>query len=414
MEIRRDTFWNISSDIQICFYILAGVASVIFLYGFYRRYRLWNRGRKEKIEWKNIKENFGCFSQLVIRQTKLKKDRAAGAMHKMIAYGFTALFIGTVLVFVDEDFRIPILQGKFYLVYELVLDVFGLLFIVGLIAFLFIRGGKFRKRMLQSKMDYLFLILFLLIGIGGYITEGIRLSETNIPYAHWSPVGYGLSLLFSGSRLFNGDTYLFWWLTHGLLAFVLIAMIPFTKLLHVFTAPLNILISPVKRSGDFDAVVLMKNDQKDRIAVEHMYDFTNLQLLSTDACTECGRCDHVCPAKLSGKDLAPRNIIMKIRDNMSENRAISSFISSEELKQCTNCSACVEACPVSINHVDLILAMRRGALTEKLLNPHAEEALVHLEQDQNIWGSPWSEREDWMKGLNIPVLRNEEDTSREA
>ncbi len=105
---------------------------------------------------------------------------------------------------------------------------------------------------------------------------------------------------------------------------------------------------------------------------------------------------------------------MKIRDNMSENRAISSFISSEELKQCTNCSACVEACPVSINHVDLILAMRRGALTEKLLNPHAEEALVHLEQDQNIWGSPWSEREDWMKGLNIPVLRNEEDTSREA
>lgn len=414
MEIRRDTFWNISSDIQICFYILAGVASVIFLYGFYRRYRLWNRGRKEKIEWKNIKENFGCFSQLVIRQTKLKKDRAAGAMHKMIAYGFTALFIGTVLVFVDEDFRIPILQGKFYLVYELVLDVFGLLFIVGLIAFLFIRGGKFRKRMLQSKMDYLFLILFLLIGIGGYITEGIRLSETNIPYAHWSPVGYGLSLLFSGSRLFNGDTYLFWWLTHGLLAFVLIAMIPFTKLLHVFTAPLNILISPVKRSGDFDAVVLMKNDQKDRIAVEHMYDFTNLQLLSTDACTECGRCDHVCPAKLSGKDLAPRNIIMKIRDNMSENRAISSFISTEELKQCTNCSACVEACPVSINHVDLILAMRRGALTEKLLNPHAEEALVHLEQDQNIWGSPWSEREDWMKGLNIPVLRNEEDTSREV
>ncbi|GIN91173.1 4Fe-4S dicluster domain-containing protein [Siminovitchia terrae] len=414
MEIRRDTFWNISSDMQIWFYILAGVASVIFFYGFYRRYRLWNRGRKEKIQWKNIKENFGYFSHLVIRQTKLKKDKVAGAMHKMIAYGFTALFIGTVLVFIDEDFRIPILQGKFYLIYELVLDIFGLVFMVGIVALLFIRGGKFRKRMLQSKMDYLFLILFILIGIGGYIAEGIRLSETNIHYAHWSPVGYVLSHLFSGSRLFNGDTYLFWWLSHSLFAFVLIAIIPFTKLLHVITAPLNILISPVKRTGDFDAVVLMKDDQKDRIDVRHIYDFTNLQLLSIDACTECGRCDHVCPAKLSGKDLAPRNIIMKIRDNMLENKVISSFISTEELKQCTNCSACVEACPVSINHVDLILAMRRGALPEELLNPHAEEALVHLEHDENIWGSPWSEREDWTKGLNIPVLRNAEKTSREA
>lgn len=414
MEIRRDTFWNISLNMQILFYVLAGAACIIFLYGFYRRYRVWNRGRKEKIQWKDIKDNLGFFSKLAIRQTKLKKDKLAGTMHKMIAYGFTALFIGTVLVFIDQDFKIPILQGKFYLVYELVLDIFGLAFLAGLMAFLFIRGGKFRKRMLQGKMDYLFLILFILIGIGGYITEGIRLAETDLDYAKWSPVGYALSRLFAGTQLFNADTYLFWWLTHAVFAFMLIAIIPFTKLLHVLTAPLNILISPVKRPGDFDAVVLLKDEHRDRIAVGNVYDFTNKQLMSTDACTECGRCDNVCPANLSGKDLAPRNIVMKIRDNMHENKPISSFISADELKQCTNCGACVEACPVSINHIDLILAMRRGAIPEELLNPHAEEALVNLDHDQNIWGSAWSEREAWAKGMNVPVLRDLENTSREA
>ena len=414
MEIRRDTFWNISSDMQLWFYILAGVACLVFLYGFYRRFKLWNKGRREKVQWKNIKDNLDHFLKLAIRQTKLQKDKLAGLMHKMIAYGFAALFIGTVLVFIDEDFNIPILQGTFYLVYEFVLDIFGLVFLVGLIAFLFIRGGKFRKRMLRGKMDYLFLILFILIGIGGYVTEGIRLAESNLDYAQWSPVGYGLSRLFVKSKLFNIDTYWFWWLSHALLAFILIAIIPFTKLLHILTAPLNILISPVKRTGDFDAMVLLKGDHRDRIAVSNMYDFTNMQLMSTDACTECGRCDNVCPARLSGKDLAPRNIVMKIRDNMYENKAISSFISAEELKQCTNCAACVEACPVSINHIDLILAMRRGALPEELLNPHAEETLVNLDFDQNIWGSAWSEREAWAEGMNVQVLKNSKNTSKEA
>lgn len=414
MEIRRDTFWNISMEAQIVFYVLAGLAIIVFLYGFYRRFKLWNKGKREKISWGNIKTNFTYFEKLAVRQTKLQRDRLAGSMHRLLAYGFVALFIGTVLVFVDHDFKIPILQGGFYLIYELVLDVFGIAFLIGLAAFLFIRGGKFRDRMLKSKADQAFLVLLFLIGVGGYVIEGIRLAETQVAHAKWSPVGYFLSGLFEGTALFSHDMYFVWWMTHALLAFAFIAMIPYTKLFHMVTAPLNIFISPVKRTGEFNADVPEKNKGAERVAVQKVYDFTNLQLLSTDACTECGRCDHVCPANLSGKDLAPRNIVMKIRGNMKENKLISSFISAEELKECTSCGACVEACPVSINHIDLILAMRRGAIPEELLNPHAEEALVNLENDQNIWGSPWSDREDWTKGLDIPVLESSPTTTREA
>ncbi|WP_257350951.1 4Fe-4S dicluster domain-containing protein [Pseudalkalibacillus decolorationis] len=414
MEIRRDTFWNITFTMQLLLYVLAGIAILIFCYGFYRRYRLWNKGRKEKISWDTVKNNFAYFIRIAIRQTKLQRDKLTGTMHKMMAYGFVVLFIGTVLVFIDHDFGIPILQGVFYLIYELVLDVFGMVFIIGLLAFLYIRGKRQRTRMLQKRTDYALLILFLLIAAGGYVIEGIRISETNITYGHWSPVGYLLSKGFEGSLLFNRDTYLVWWMSHAILVFAFIAIMPYTKLFHIFTAPVNILISPVKRTGDFEAEVNGAISVGESKSVSKLYDFTNLQLLSTDACTECGRCDNLCPAHLSGKELAPRNIIMKIRDNMEENKVIASFISSEELKACTTCGACVEACPVSINHIDLILAMRRGALPEELLNPNAEEALIHTENDHNIWGSPWSSRENWTNGLDIPVLQPRQSKKKEA
>lgn len=413
--IQRDTFWMISTNYKLTLYILATIAIGFFVYGFYRRYRLWKRGVREKVRWNDVKANIGFFYKMVIEQKKIKRDPLYGWMHRFTSYGFVILFIGTVLVMIDYDFKIPLLQGKFYLYYELILDIFGVFFIIGLLIAMIVRVLKKRERLRNGLVDQAFLILLLLIGIGGYIIEGIRLTEAENSYAQWSIVGYALSGLFQGSSFFSIEYYPIWWLSHSILAFILIAIIPYTKLLHFLTAPINILFQPVKRTGKINTPYnLEEMSEEERYeslkikGVTKISDFTNWQLLSTDACTECGRCDSQCPANNSGKPLAPRSIVMKIRDHMQNDEEVLSFIGPEELQSCTTCGACVEVCPVSINHIDLILSMRRGLIQNQIIDQEAENTLVHLEEQHNIFGKPWSDRENWSKGLNVPVIENVE------
>lgn len=409
--IERDTFWMISSAHQIYFYSLAGIATLIFFYGFYRRIRLWRKGKREKVRWSDVKTNFHYFWKMAVQQKKVQRDKLYGLMHRFTSYGFVALFLGTVLVAIDYDFGIPLLRGNFYLIYKAVLDVFGALFIVGLLIAIRIRAKKKRMRLWYSLKDSLLLWLLLLIGIGGYILEGIRLAVTQVSYGIWSPVGYSLSLLFQHISLFGADMYPFWWFSHAILVFFFIAIIPYTKLFHLFTAPINILLQPVKRTGKVSLPYnLNELSEKAYIqvhsirGVDKITDFTNWQLLSTDACTECGRCDNQCPAHLSAKPLSPRSVVTKIRNNMASDRDIVSFISPEELQSCTTCGACVEACPVSINHIDLILSMRRGLINRGIMQMEEENTLLRLEEQHNVWGKAWSERANWSRGLNIPVL----------
>ena len=64
--VQRDTFWAISSDYKIMLYVLAAIALGIFFYGFYRRYRLWKKGVKEKINWDDVKTNFNYFFKMAV------------------------------------------------------------------------------------------------------------------------------------------------------------------------------------------------------------------------------------------------------------------------------------------------------------------------------------------------------------
>ncbi|MEW9673953.1 4Fe-4S dicluster domain-containing protein [Ammoniphilus sp. 3BR4] len=419
--VQRETFWMISSDYRILLYILAAITMGIFFYGFYRRVRLWKKGVKEKIIWNDVKTNFKYFMEMAVEQKKVKRDRLYGFMHRFTSYGFVILFIGTCLVVVDYDFGIPILRGNFYRIYELVLDIFGVLFLVGLGMAMVVRAKKQRPRLRHRMADQAFLWLLFLIGIGGYLLEGIRLAETQVSHGVWSPIGYGLSLLFRGNPLFGAEAYPLWWLSHAILAFALIAIIPYTKLLHFITAPINILFQPVKRTGKIalpynlmDMTEEQRFDSMNIQGVNKITDFTNWQLLSTDACTECGRCDNQCPAHNSGKPLSPRSIVTKVRDHMHQDQEIVSFIAPEELQSCTTCGACVEACPVSINHIDLILSMRRGLIQNLVIEQEAENTLLKLEEQQNVFGKPWSERANWSRGLNIPVLDADEKNKKEG
>jgi Fe-S oxidoreductase len=150
-------------------------------------------------------------------------------------------------------------------------------------------------------------------------------------------------------------------------------------------------------------------------------DLTWKQMLDTFTCTECGRCQDVCPAFATGKLLSPKLVIMGLRDQVfaeggSIIRAsetgeaelaplVPNAVPEESVWDCVTCGACVEACPVSIEHVDHIVDLRRHlVMVESSFPPEAEPMLRDIERSSNPWGKAQSERADWSDGLGVRIL----------
>ncbi|MGH9020675.1 MAG: (Fe-S)-binding protein, partial [Acidimicrobiales bacterium] len=137
-------------------------------------------------------------------------------------------------------------------------------------------------------------------------------------------------------------------------------------------------------------------------------------------CTECGRCQSVCPAWTSGKPLSPKLVVMGLRDNMfaSADRLLGGVggdatmlvpttIDPDVLWSCTTCGACVEECPVDIEHVDAIIDMRRyEVLMESRFPSEAGLLLRNMENQGDPWGLGASKRTEWLAALDfdVPVI----------
>ena len=71
-------------------------------------------------------------------------------------------------------------------------------------------------------------------------------------------------------------------------------------------------MEPLARGDDGKAVLLDELDLESFGAVKYS-DFTWRDLIDGWACTSCARCQDVCPAYASGKDLNPMQIIHDVR-----------------------------------------------------------------------------------------------------
>ncbi len=155
-----------------------------------------------------------------------------------------------------------------------------------------------------------------------------------------------------------------------------------------------------------------------------MDDLTWKQLLDGYTCTECGRCDSVCPANLTGKRLSPRKIVVDTRRRTMEKAPllaagesaasqhdvfgrtlVDQYISEDELWACTTCMACVHECPVMIEHVDEIVDLRRGlVLNESRFPAELRSTFDNLERNFTPWSFSHSSRADWAEGMDIPRM----------
>ena len=162
-----------------------------------------------------------------------------------------------------------------------------------------------------------------------------------------------------------------WW-THVVLAFSWLALIVFTRLDHLFFAPINAFLLRTDSPGRLSTIPNI--EEQEIFGVGYVQDFSWKQLFELDACVRCGRCTDVCPANLAGQPLSPMHLIQDLKGHLAsvgpsiqkvgneggDTRSVSPIsmvgevIQDETLWACRTCGACVQECPVMIEHVPTI------------------------------------------------------------
>ena len=438
----RDSFWNVPKAGKYALYFGMALASLALFYGMLRRMSLYTQGKPDA-RLDRIPERIGRLLVYVFGQLKLARQSYGGFMHLFLFWSFLVLLMGTTLAAIDIDFMEPfgmkLLKSDLYLVYEFTLDIFGLLFLIGL-------GMGWYRRYVKGtvKLSYdwgwaFTLGILFLINLTGFIVEGLRLAVVQPWWGSYSIVGWTIGqvfLLLGLSEETMRTIHVINWFGHYGLVGIFMAGIPYTPLMHIFTSPLNIFFSRIEDDPAMARTLkpIPNMEELDSWGVGQFADFTWKQLLDFDACTECGRCQVACPAWNAGTALNPKHLILDLRNQMLAEGGlpysqiggfsteahvngngynnielntplVGNVIRDETLWACTSCRACVYECPVFIEHVESIVDMRRYLVMDQGRIPDsAAQTFRNMERRGNPWGYPEDGRMEWAEGLDVPIM----------
>ena len=431
----RPTFWQISHLGEILFYILAAVAIAIFVYGVYRRIDRYTTGQAD---WFDRLDDLpsrivGSARMVLSNRSLLDRDTTAGVMHVFIMWGFLTLLIGTTILAIDLDIYRPItgaigteqsfFVGEFYLSYSLVMDAMGLLFVVGVGMAIYRRYAAREWRLWgkhTSLEDDLFVWTLFALGVGGYLTEGIRILGTGFPeFETVSFVGWFVADVLAVAGMTEATAaavYPIVWWSHSLLALAFVAAIPYGKPFHMLSSYANIVTRDEKAGARLPGIPA---DLDADTGAERVEDFSWKELLDQDACTKCGRCSSACPANASGRNLDPRDVILDLkayRESRDEDGEIDivadggeSVIAAETMESCMACMACMDACPVDIEHLKSFTRLNRQLTDQGDVDSNVQDMFDNVMAMGNTFGDPPDERAAWADDLDFELTDARED-----
>ena len=334
----------------------------------------------------------------------LSGEQPAGIMHALIFWGFVVLMIQVVTLYgraFDADWSLPGL-GESELLgppFAVARDAVEAIVAVGVLYMLY--------RRLIAHTPRLF---------------GLRRAEQRYrDKPHWEGVLILLFILFIvvGGLLYDhASSEAGWWL-HNVTVLVFLCLLPLTKHFHILTAIPNLFFAKLPPRDvarplaithvPAAPVAALDRPPEGSAGVASLGELNWKQVLDAFTCTECGRCTEVCPATAAGTPLAPRQLILDLRDRLYHGNGDEPLIPDEVLWSCTTCMACVEACPVGIEHVPTIVDMRRSLVDKGEMDPLLQQTLQNFAGQGNSLGKSARMRARWTKGLDfkIPDARKE-------
>ncbi|HLJ66940.1 MAG TPA: (Fe-S)-binding protein [Chloroflexota bacterium] len=423
---------------------MAGIAAAVFARRVYQLYRYMRLGAPDD-RFADNGERIRRFLEFVIGQGRLFRDPRAGAMHAAIFWGFIVITVGTIELLgrgFFGRFAIPLVSGQPW--FLLALDIFEAAVVLAIV-YAFYRRLVSRPRRLYFSGEAL-VILGLIVGlmVTSFLAGGFRLAHDPALSSQWAPVtdwlGRNLRHAGVGSATALRWYQVFWW-GHVAILFTFLAFIPYSKHLHIATAPFNVYFSSTRPRGQLAAIDF---ETTENLGASKVEDLSWKHLLDTYTCTECGRCDAVCPATSTGKELKPRSIILNLQHYLIDEAGprlladqpqrsgtprwmpslpgrsgtqveqdtalrplLGDVISEQALWECTTCRACMQECPVFIEHVPKIVDMRRAlVMMESRFPPELNDVFRGLEMAGNPWQYSNETRALWSAELEVPIFED--------
>jgi len=408
----REPLWGVDESLVLYIhYLLFLIATLVFLLGVVRWFRILKNGRNDENRFDKlgkrillvVKDGF-VYVRLYLLEGKI------GIMHILILWGFIVLTIGTIVLTIADHITSSFFRGTFYLLHEAFMDAAGIALAAGILIAIVnryvLKPSRFEKKWEHARDDGAVLLLLLLITILGFLVEALRIASGSPAYTAY--IGY----LISRFLPFDLQLYRWLWSIHSLLALLFIALIPYTKLAHVIASPLNILT----RSERISARII--EDEEYMGAIEAK-DLQWRDMLSSLACMRCGRCQDACPATNSGTTLSPMFLMQNLRKNLGESfdflgnpkeskPLLDNVLDMEAVWACTTCRACMELCPVYIEQMEIIGEMRRGIIESGEAPPDIRDFLINIQKQRNPWGEAKYKRDNWAKDLEVPRVKDSE------
>ncbi|MBN8253378.1 4Fe-4S dicluster domain-containing protein [Priestia flexa] len=437
----------------ILFLIVTAYAGSLFIYLIRTRLMYIQLGKKVEFDQK-LKERLNKVWVNVFGQKKLLKDKKSGIIHVLFFYGFILVQFGAIdfiLKGLVPGAHLPL--GPLYPGFTFFQEIITVLILVAVIwAF----HRRYVEKLVRLKRGFKSGLVLLFIGslmLSVLIGNGMSLIWHNHDLAWTEPIASSVAFLLNGI----GETasivifYVAWWI-HLLVLLAFLVYVPQSKHAHLIAGPANVFFNRVSKPGKLEKIDF-EDESQETFGVGKIEDFTQNQLIDLYACVECGRCTNMCPATGTGKMLSPMDLILKLRDHLTEKGAvvtsrapwvptyafantkgnqlavmgasqsssevaatleynpslIGEVITEEEIWACTTCRNCEDQCPVMNEHVDKIIDLRRFlVLTEGKMDPDAQRAMTNIERQGNPWGLNRKEKETWREmreDIHVPTVK---------
>jgi Fe-S oxidoreductase len=421
------TFWPSGGVIgAVVFFFVLVTAWVVFALRIRTLVGLMRAGRPEN-RFDRIGDRVKYFALMVLGQRGVLRDPLPGLAHFFTFWGFIIIQLDALNLWaMGLGFKLPIISSK---PFAWILDFLIVAAFLSLVFFTF-RRIVLRPKALRSQshgmadaFTILGLITLVLVTLVAF--EIFAYAATNGEY--WSPFGAWLGPMVTGVG-HDGAVAIAsvaWW-ANVLTVLGFLMYLPYSKHLHLLATPFNVFF---RNFGPRGALQPIENlEEREDYGVHEVTQFTWKQLLDGYACTECGRCNSVCPALATDKPLWPKEIILGVKEELfatadmplagageavaeaKREPMVRGLIKEDTLWACTNCGACVEICPVSIEHVQKIDDMRRYLVMEESSFPQEVTPLFNnLERNGNPWEISNDKRAEWAAGLDVPTLAEDPD-----